>query len=226
VYVVVNGGGKVGSHLTSVLIRSGHDVAIMEKRPDVVARLVSELSPKTLIICGDGCDDGVQRDAGVARADIFAAVTGVDSDNLVSCRVARVAFGARRTVARVNNPKNERIFNKLGIEAMSSTTIISRLIEEEIGVGDIHTLATLRRGDLAIVEILLPKDDDAVVGKSVVGKTVAELWLPVDCVLVALVRGEEVILIRGSTRVFAGDSVIAFTKVDQEQALKTALTGR
>jgi trk system potassium uptake protein len=219
-YVVVNGGGKVGSHLTSELIRDGHDVAIIEKRPNVVDRLLLELPSKALVICGDGCDDRVQRDAGAGRADVFAAVTGVDSDNLVSCRVARAAFRIGRTVGRVNNPKNERIFNELGIEAMSSTTIISRLIKEEVGVEDIHTLASLRRGDLAIVEIPLPENNGYIAGK-----TVAELSLPRESILVALVREGEVIPVHGSTRARAGDLVIAFTKVDQEQALKAALTG-
>lgn len=219
-YVVVNGGGKVGSHLTSELIRSGHDVAIIEKRPEVVDRLLMELSSKALIICGDGCDDRVQRDAGVGRADVFAAVTGIDSDNLVSCRVARAAFRVPRTVSRVNNPKNERIFNELGIEAMSSTTIIARLIKEEVGVEDIHTLASLRRGDLAVVEIPLPENNGYISGR-----TIGEIWLPPGSLVVALVRGQDVIPARAGTMAKAGDVVIAFTRVDEEAALMAALTG-
>jgi trk system potassium uptake protein TrkA len=220
-YIVVNGGGKVGSHLTSELVGAGHAVAIIEKRAHVVDKLVGELPPRVLIISGDGCDEQVQHDAGVGRADIFAAVTGNDSDNLVSCRIAQVGFHVARAVSRVNNPKNERIFNELGIEAMSSTTIVSRLIREEVGVDDIHTLAALRRGDLAIVEIPLAAGNG-----DLSGRTVAELPLPKDSVLVALVRGEEVIPARGTTVPHAGDVVIAFTRVDEEKALKSALSGR
>jgi trk system potassium uptake protein TrkA len=216
-YIVVNGGGKVGSNLTTELIHGGHNVAIIEKRPQVVERLLMELPSKALVIRGDGCDDTTQRDAGVGRADVFAAVTGVDSDNLVSCRIARVAFGVPRTVSRVNNPRNEHIFNELGIEAMSSTSIISRLIREEIGVEDIHTLASLRRGDLAIVEVTLPKDD-----ADVAGKTVAELSLPKDSVPVALLRGDEVIPVHTSTEARGGDVVITFTKVEQGRTLRAA----
>jgi len=220
VYIVINGGGKVASYLARTLIESGHDVALIEKREDVADKLATELPSRTLIIRGDGCDAAYQEDAGVARADVFAAVTGDDDDNLVSCQLAKVAFGVPRAVGRVNNPKNERIFNALGIEAISSTTLISRMIEEEATVGDMHTLTTLRKGNMAIVEIELPTDRCVVCDKAV-----SSLALPGDCILVALIRGDEVITVHGSTQLQPGDVVIAFTNVEHERALKKALTG-
>jgi len=220
VYIVINGGGKVASYLARTLIDSGHDVALIEKREDVVDKLSAELPSRTLIILGDGCDATYQEDAGMARADVFAAVTGDDDDNLVACQLARVAFGVPRAVARVNNPKNEHIFNALGIEAISSTTIISRMIEEEATIGDIRTLTQLRKGNMAIVEIELPIDRCVVCDKEV-----ASLNLPGDCILVALVRGEEVVTVHGDTKLQPGDVIIAFTNVIHERALKKALTG-
>lgn len=220
-YIVVNGGGKVGSFLARTLAESGHDVAIIEKRADVVEKLVNELPRRTLVIQGDGCDVSFQDDAGVGRADVFAAVAGDDDDNLVACQLARVAFGVPRAVARVNNPKNEHIFNALGIEAISSTTIISRMIVEEATVGDIRTLTTLREGNMAIVEIELPKDRC-----TVCNKPVSELALPKDCVLIAVIREDESTeTVRGETLLSAGDTVVAFTGVDSERALKRVLTG-
>lgn len=219
-YIVINGGGKVASYLARTLIEANHDVALIEKRDEVVDKLAQELPSRTLIIQGDGCDAAYQEDAGVARADVFAAVTGDDDDNLVACQLAKVAFGVPRTVARVNNPKNEHIFNALGIEAISSTTIISRMIEEEATIGDIRTLTTLRKGNMAIVEIALPTDRCVVCNKAV-----ASLDLPSDCVLVAIVRGEEAITVHGDTELLPGDVIIAFTNVAHERALKKALTG-
>ena len=105
-YIVINGGGKVASYLARTLAESGHDVAVIEKREDVVDKLINELPRRTLVILGDGCDASYQEDAGVARADVFASVTGDDDDNLVACQLAKVAFGVPRAVARVNNPKN------------------------------------------------------------------------------------------------------------------------
>ncbi|MBN1193377.1 MAG: NAD-binding protein [Coriobacteriia bacterium] len=219
-YVVINGGGKVASYLARQLIERGHAVAVIERREEIAHRLVSELPGEPLIIHGDGCDSIFQEDAGVNRADVFVAATGDDDDNLVACQLAKVAFGVSRSVARVNNPKNEHIFQALGIEAISSTTIISRLIEEEATVGDIRTLMALRKGNMAIVEIELPTDRCVVCGKKV-----ADLNLPVDCLIIALLRGEETIPVHGDTEMQPGDVVIAFTNVSHERALKKALTG-
>jgi trk system potassium uptake protein TrkA len=220
-YIVINGGGKVASHLATLMMEHGHDVAIIERREEIVDKIVAELPSDILVIHGDGCDSTYQEDAGVGRADVFVASTGDDDDNLVACQLAKVAFGVPRTVARVNNPKNERIFNALGIEAISSTTIIARMIEEEATVGDLRTLINLRQGNMAIVEIELPTDRCVVCNKKV-----AELPLPVDCVLVALVRGEDdVVTVHGDTELMPGDLVIAFTAVEHEMALKKALTG-
>lgn len=220
-YIVINGGGKVGSYLARAMTDAGHDVALIEKRAEIVEKLVGELPSQTLIIHGDGCDASFQDDAGVGRAEVFVATTGDDDDNLVACQLAKVAFGMPRAIARVNNPKNEHIFNALGIEAISSTTIISRMIEEEATVGDIRTLIALRKGNMAIVEIELPTDRCVVCNKAV-----AELDLPGDCILVALVRGDdEVVTVHGDTLLQPGDQVIAFTAVEHEKKLKRALTG-
>jgi len=220
VFIVINGGGKVASYLAGTLLGNGHNVALIEKRLEIVNKLLTELPEGALVIHGDGCDAQYQDDAGVGRADVFVASTGDDDDNLVACQLAKVAFGIPRAVARVNNPKNEHIFNALGIEAISSTTIISRMIEEEATVGDLRTLISLRKGNMAIVEIELPTDRCVVCNKEV-----SELPLPVDCVLVALVRGEEVITVHGDTELLPGDVVIAFTATEHEKALKKALTG-
>lgn len=219
-YVVINGGGKVASYLARTLLERGHTVAVIEKRREVAEKLAGELPGDPLIILGDGCDSVYQEDAGVGRADVFVAATGDDDDNLVSCQLAKTAFGVPRTVSRVNNPKNERIFNALGIEGISSTTIISRMIEEEATIGDIRTLAALRKGNMAVVEIELPTDRCVVCDKAV-----AELKLPVDCILVALIRGDEVVTVHGDTTLQPGDVVIAFTRVEHEAILKKALTG-
>lgn len=219
-FIVINGGGKVASYLAGTMLGSKHEVALIEKRAEVVDKLVAELPKEALIIHGDGCDAVYQEDAGVGRADVFVASTGDDDDNLVACQLAKVAFGVPRAIARVNNPKNEHIFNALGIEAISSTTIISRMIEEEATVGDLRTLISLRQGNMAIVEIELPTDRCVVCNKKV-----ATLPLPVDCVLMALIRGDDVVTVHGDTELLPGDVVIAFTAVEHERALKKALTG-
>ena len=219
-YIVISGGGKVGSYLAHNLIKKGHGVAIIEKRSGVLEKLAEELPTEVLLIEGDGCDVKYQEDAGVAHADIFAAVTGNDDDNLVSCQLARARFAVKRTVARINSPKNEHIFHALGIEGISSTTIISRLIEEEVTIGDIIRLHTLEKGQISLVEIDLP-NTHGLAGN----KKVQELGLPEGSVLVAIVRGDRVIVPKGNTVMETGDRVLAITGLGKEEELRRVLQG-
>ncbi|HDP70128.1 MAG TPA: TrkA family potassium uptake protein [Actinobacteria bacterium] len=218
-YIIINGGGKVGSFLANKLSSKEHDVVIIERNEKICEQLSVSL-PDVMIISGDGCDVSSQEDAGTSHADVFASVTGDDDDNLVACELAKVTFNVPRTVARVNNPKNEKIFHKMGIEAISSTTIISRLIEEETTIGDVITLYILKRGHLVLVEVELPHEKCKVCHKQV-----AELKLPEDCVITSIVRGDKVIIPRGDTVLEAGDSIIALTNIEKEKELKEVLTG-
>ncbi len=207
----------MGSFLAKQLVGKGHTVVVIERDPSICERLASDIN--VLVINGDACDYRYQEEARVDRADVFAAVTGDDDDNLVACQLAKVSFNVPRTVARVNNPKNERIFNLMGIDAISSTTIIGQLIEEETTVGDIITLHTLKRGKLAIVEVDIPTG-----GSKSCNCAIKELGLPKGCVLVAIIRGEEVIIPHGGDRLQPGDSVIAVTSLEKEESLKRILT--
>ncbi len=219
-YVVINGGGKVGSFLANTLEKRGHDVAVIERRQEVIDKLVDELPRSALIIQGDGVNTAILREAGIEHADVFVAATGEDDDNLVAAQLAKLTFEVPRTIARVNSPKNEHIFHLLGIEAISSTTVIARLIEEEATVGDIITLYTMSKGQLALVEVELPTDRCIVCNKKI-----AELTLPPDTVFVTVIRGDEVIVPRGDTVLETGDMVIAVTRLENEEALRKVLRG-
>lgn len=218
IYIVISGGGKVGSFLARQLSEKGHTVVVIEKNEGVCEKLAT--SCQAMVINGDACDYRFQEEARVDKADVFAAVTGEDDDNLVACQLARTSFDVPRTVARVNNPKNERIFNLMGIDAISSTTVIGHLIEEETTVGDVITLHVMKKGEFAIVEVdILDR------GGSVTRKPIKDLGLPEGCVLVSIIRGDEVAIPRGGDTLQPGDSVIAVTSVEKEQQLKKILTG-
>jgi trk system potassium uptake protein TrkA len=219
IHIVISGGGMVGSFLARHLSERGHAVVVIEKKPERCERLAT--GTNALVILGDGCDYRTQEEARVDRADVFAAVTGEDDDNLVACQLARTSFGVPRAVARVNNPKNERIFNLMGIDAISSTTVIGHLIEEESTVGDIITLHTLKKGEFAIVEVEVPQQ-----GSRACGVMVKDLRLPKDMVLVTIIRGEDTLLPHGDTVLEPGDSVIAVTAIEREEELKKILTGK
>lgn len=225
-YIVLNGGGKVASALARMLTDKKHTVVIIERRQEIADKLASELAGReAIVILGDGCDYNVQDEAGVARADIFVAVTGEDDDNLVSCQLANLSFDVPRAISRVNNPKNVMIFRKLGIEAISSTFLISRMIEEEATVGDLHTLRTLRQGNLSLVEFEIPED----AMKGAVGKPLSELALPKECRIVAIIPSEndddDIEIARSDSILEPGDTVIALVSPEQEKALDRVLKG-
>ncbi|MBK5093053.1 MAG: NAD-binding protein [Actinobacteria bacterium] len=206
----------MGSFLARKVCDKGYTVVVIEKDKAICEKL-ADTTP-ALVIRGDACDYRYQYEARMDKADVFAAVTGDDDDNLVACQLAKTSFNVARTVARVNNPKNEHIFNLMGIDAISSTTIISHLIEEETTVGEIITLHLMQKGRLAIVEVEIPAK-----GSSSCGKAIKDLGLPTECVLVTIIRGDQIIIPRGDEVLQPNDSVIAITEVEKEHMLKKLL---
>ena len=107
-YIVIAGGGKIGSYLAGIMLKSGNEVAVIEQRLATADRLSVQLTGPYLVIHGDGCDSRYQEDAGIRQADVCGSTTGQDDSNLVSCEIAQRVFRVPRCIARVNNPKNER----------------------------------------------------------------------------------------------------------------------
>jgi trk system potassium uptake protein TrkA len=148
-------------------------------------------------------------------------VTGEDEDNLIICQLAKEKFNVGRTVARVNNPDNEHTFFELGIDIpIDSTKIIAKIIEEEVSFSDFVNLLSFKRGKLSIVRVDLPTDSP------VINKQILEIHLPKDSVLVSIVRGEEVIVPKGDTRLLPGDDIIALTLIGNEPQLLNLLVGK
>jgi len=218
-YVLIVGGGKVGKSLAKALSTSGFDVALVEKEARIADRIAEDVD-KALIISGDGCDPARLEDAGIARAQVVTAVTGDDEDNLIICQLARDTFGVPRVIARVNNPSNVETFQRLGIDTVSSTTIITKLIEEEATIGDIFTLLALKRGKLSIVEAILKSKSPAA------NKPIKSLKLPDQSILATIIRENQIIFPKGDTKLLAGDSIIALSTIEQEKALREALIGK
>ncbi len=218
-YIVIVGAGKVGYFLARRLAFDNHSVALVEKDKAVCEEVTRDLD--VLIINGDGCGPVVLKEAGIERADVIAAVTGNDEDNLIICQIAKERFSVKRTVARVSDPKNERIFFELGVDVpINATTMLAKMIEEEVSFNDFVNLLSFKRGKLAIVRVDLP--DDA----PVINQKVQKVQLPPDSVLISILRGHEVIVPRGETVLEAGDDIIALTMVGNESKLLGALLGK
>ncbi|OGO49915.1 MAG: portal protein [Chloroflexi bacterium RBG_16_68_14] len=217
-YIVVVGGGKVGFYLAKELVEANHEVLVIERDPAKCAEIAEVLGE--IAMRGDGCEAAIQERAGVGRADLLLAVTGEDEDNLVACQVARHVFQLPRTVARINNPKNELIFRKLGIDStVSATTAIMAHIEQELPTHPLISLLTLRHG-FEIVEVKIPED------AAVVGRALKDVVLPHQSLVWGIVDAEgNPKAPTADTVLHAGDEVVAVTLQESEEALRAAFTG-
>jgi trk system potassium uptake protein TrkA len=216
-YIIIVGAGKVGYHLGKFLMAEGHEVMLIEEDRSKVDTLSLEFHDS--IMQGDGSAVEVLKEAGANRADVVVAATGNDEDNLVICQVTKLVFLRPRTIARVNNPRNEELFAGLGVDAsVSATKIINTIIEEQVKAGDmVIPLLTLKAGDVEIVEVELSRSSP------IVKKKVRELSLPPGSIFIAVIRGEEIIIPYGETEFQPEDKVIALVKRTSEQALREML---
>ena len=216
-YILIVGGGKVGYYLTKTLINEGTNEILLIERDAQKVEIYTERFG-SVVLQGNGDEAVTLERAGAGRADVVIAVTGDDEDNLVICQMAKKRFNVPRTIARINNPKNEDLFRRLGIDStVNSTNVILNLIEQLIPQRHFVHLMTLRHGDLAIVEGIIPGDSP------VNGLTLAEIPFPAGVVIAAIMRGAELILPTGATQLQEGDEVVAVTKRDQENALRELL---
>jgi len=216
-YIIIVGAGKVGYHLGRLLMTQGHEVMLIEKDRAKVNLL--SLDFHEAIMEGDGSTVEVLREAGTNRADVVVAATGNDEDNLVTCQITKLVFFKPRTIARVNNPRNEELFTGLGVDAsVSGTKLINAIIEEQVKAGDMMIpLLTLKAGDVEIVEVVLSR------ASHIVKKKIKDLTLPSGSIFIAVIRGEEVIIPYGDTEFQPEDKVIALVKRTSEQALREML---
>lgn len=217
--VLIVGGGKVGSHLASLLLADGYETCVVENRSSVLARLCREL-PTEVVMDGDGTRMSTLEQAGIRSSDVLVAVTGNDEVNLTVAMMGRFIFHVPRIIARVNNPRNAWLFTPAaGVDvALNQSDLLAKLIAEEMSLGDMMTLVRLRRGELAIVTEKLEQ------GAKAEGQRIADLSLPPDCLVMAVVRGEEILVPRGDTVLQPGDEVLALVRGEAGRALHALLT--
>jgi trk system potassium uptake protein TrkA len=216
-YIIVVGGGKVGFYLTTALLNEGHEVLVLEKdakRCDFIAEQLG-----SVVIRGDGCEARTLAEVGTERADMLIAVTDEDEDNLVACQVAKHKFKVPRTITRINDPKNEKLFKKLGIDVtVSSVNLILEHIEEVVPTHPLVHLLTLKGGGLEVVEVKIPENS------SVVGTKMREVAFPADSVICLMIGKGGAQVPTGDTILEAEARVIAVTTPEAEEALRAALT--
>jgi trk system potassium uptake protein TrkA len=217
--IAVAGAGAVGRFVARDLLERGHDVVLIEQNKDLVDARKDELGVNWVV--GDACEPYTLDEAVLSSCEVTVAATGDDEDNLVISLLAKQEFAVPRVIARVNHPANEWLFNETwGVDmAVSTPHLLTSLVEEAVSVGDLVRLLNLEHGKVSLLEVTLDEESPAE------GKTIADLAIPPDCTLVAVVRERHVITPRGETPLHAGDEVLALASVEAESDLMRALTG-
>ena len=216
-FLIIIGGGKVGYYLARALSELKHKVTVIESNRELCLNIANTTSNLDVnVINGDGTSINYLIDAEIEIADALIAVTGKDQDNLVACQIAKNKFNIKKTIARVNNPKNIKIFEKLGVNAaVSSTASIVDIIEREVFISGLKSLGTV--GNLSVNEIkLLPNYYS-------VNKQIKDLEFPKDCIIISIIRNNDVIIPGGSTKLLSGDEVITVSKKGTEEEVKNVL---
>lgn len=216
-YVVIAGGGKVGSNLARSLLGLGHEVTLVEQRQDRFEQLEEELEHQ--VQHGDATEVYVLERAGIARPpDLVVAVTGDDEDNIVICQIAREKYEVPKVIARVNDPRNQEHFDLLGISpTVSAISSIMALVEHEVPEHGLIHLLEFRHENLEIVEVQIEK------GSPSAGKTVERLKLPEDSRLISVTRDGQSEIAVGSTQLHPGDRVLAILKPGREEEFRHTL---
>lgn len=214
-FVVVVGGGRTGAQLVTLLLAQNHKVHLVEHRPDILARIHREL-PTEIIYEGHPTDPQILEQAGIGSAQVLAACTAADADNLVLCFMARTRYHVPRTIARIYNPRNAWLFDqKFHVDAsFNQSEILAALIEEEMAPGTMMTLLKLQWGHYSLVE------ERIATGSQAVGMAIKDLYLPDNCVIATIIRNGEIVVPRGLTTFEVGDEVLAIA--DREGAVGLA----
>lgn len=206
---VVVGGGKLGAELTSRLLEKGAAVILIEENEERARRL-SDMG-RVLVLTGDGTDMRRLQSLDLRPSDVFVAVTGIDEDNLVACQLASAAFGVRRVLARMNDPRNRAAFRALGVPTVNVTDEMTDMIERSLDLSDHITNALPDRGDLVTVGITVPD--------GFAPRTVTGLGLPPSTIVVSITRGETIAVPDGTTKIQAGDQLLFVTQSQSTDAL-------
>jgi trk system potassium uptake protein TrkA len=217
--VSIAGAGNVGRSIAAELVENGHTVLLIEKDPRAIK---ADTLPEAEWLLADACELSTLEEAGIDTCDVAIAATGDDKANLVTSLLAKTEFGVPRTVARVNHPKNEWLFNSdWGVDvAVSTPRLMSALVEEAVSVGDLVRLLTFREGEASLVEMTLPPQSPRV------GERVGDLDWPGDVVLVAIIRDGHAQAPDPDGSLEAGDELLFVATEDYEKQLAAMLSPR
>ncbi|WP_329062557.1 potassium channel family protein [Streptomyces sp. NBC_01429] len=217
--VAIAGAGAVGRSIAGELLENGHEILLIDNAPTAIS---VERVPLAEWLLADACEITSLDEAALQRCNVVIAATGDDKVNLVVSLLAKTEYGVPRVVARVNNPKNEWLFNEAwGVDvAVSTPRLMSALVEEAVSVGDLVRLLRFSHGDANLVELTLPPES------AVTGTQVGEVVWPEDTSLVTIIRGTRVLTPHPEETLEAGDELLFVAAQAREEQLEDLLSVR
>lgn len=213
---IIVGGGKVGFYLAKTLLERGYDITVIERNKEQSKFCANNLDAE--VSCGNGTSVEALEACEAKKADAVIAVMGRDESNLVCCQIAREKFGVKRTIAKVNNPKNTQALKSLGVDiVISATDNIIQLLEHEVDISAMKQLIKLNGDEASLMEITIPKE------YPLEGKKLSELSLPQGCNIACINRGGRTIIPRGQTTLCSGDIVLIVALNSEAKELRKVL---
>ncbi len=214
--VIIIGGGQIGSYMAELLAKNNCDFTIIEQDKKTYLKLVERFSNKKIIL-GSGTSPTILESSYIDKADVVAAVTGRDETNLVVSTLAKFEFQVPRVLAKVNNPKNAWLFTiGMGVDAcVNQADIIGHMVVEEMSMKSLLTLMHLSRGSYSIIQLTVSENSKAA------SKQVKELKIPSSAIMIAIYRGDDMVIPHGNTIIFPGDKIMFFSDEKIHSILNT-----
>jgi trk system potassium uptake protein TrkA len=217
--ITIVGGGKPLYYLSRKFLEKGHQVVIINRNLEECHEISRLL--KVPVIHGDASDPVILEQADSHRADALIAITGKDQNNLAVCQLAKIKYEIPRTLALVNDPDNESVFQQLGVKAFSTTHFIASMLEQRTGMDEITNLIPVGEGKVNITEIKLPDDSP------VTGKPLRDISFPEQSLVAIVIRDDQALVPRGDTVLKTGDKIVLITLPENHgKALKAVSGGK
>jgi trk system potassium uptake protein TrkA len=216
--IVIVGGGKVGYYLAKTLLSFHHKVKVIELKRNICEKIADDLNIP--VYCGDATKIDILKNAEVSKADIFIAVTGLDEENIITCQLAKNNFRVGKIIARVNNPKNAKVFRLLGVDIpVSSTTIIADLIEEEVDYAGMKTIRNVKNERIIVSEIEIKNSSP------VFNKKLKDVKIPKGCMVAAVIKNGEVSKPGDNLVLLEDDLLIVLSDPENKSKLRDLFLG-
>ncbi len=217
-FMIICGGGKVGFSLAKRMSEEKHKVVLIERNSELCDRISKQLN--IIVLNGDACEPRDLKEAQPEKADVIVAVTGDDEDNLVICQLAKTYYNIPRTVARVNDPRNEFTFLQLGVDVpVNATNVIAQVINQEVSLDELSTLLKLKQGKVSIVQGKISKKS------AFCHKQLKDIHLPKNCIIASVMRKDDIIVPQGDTKLELNDEILAVTTPENEKQFYKLLIG-